>query len=229
MNIFIDETGEFGLGTRSAKLYGTSLVFHEQDFNITRQLEKLKEKYDEINYQGMVHMGDLINGHGEYIGMTVEQRKKIFLALYKFSCSVKVKYAALIFEKKFADDEVRLQNELRMMFKNLIEENLEYIQKFDKVVVYYDSGQKPLASVIDSEFGTIFSYERKSRFNHQEKKLFQVADMLTFLDKLIYKNKHNIKLSNSEKLFFSGREIRIMTREIEKRRLIKKAPIRVLF
>lgn len=34
LNIFVDETGEFGFGKKSSRLYGVSFTFHEQDNDI---------------------------------------------------------------------------------------------------------------------------------------------------------------------------------------------------
>lgn len=228
LNIFIDETGEFGLGRRSAKFYGVSLVFHEHTTDISSQLQGLSRRFADLNFSGMVHMGDLINGHGEYENMGIKERKKIYSALFRFSSSVKMKYSSIIFQKRFADDVGKLANSLKLLLRNLIEENLAYFQQFNKIIVYYDGGQKILARIIDEEFGTLPSYVRKADFDHTEKKLFQVADMLTFLDKLIYKYEHRMKLSPSEKRFFNTKEILRVRYELRRKQLVKKAPFRVL-
>ena len=44
LNIFIDETGDFGFSQRSSKLYGVSFTFHEQKNNITSEINKLNER-----------------------------------------------------------------------------------------------------------------------------------------------------------------------------------------
>ena len=76
LNIFIDETGEFGFSKTSARFYGISLVFHEQRDSIADDVKFLDKKLAELNFRGMMHMGDLINGHGDYTGKTIAERKK---------------------------------------------------------------------------------------------------------------------------------------------------------
>ena len=34
LNIYVDETGEFGFNDKSAKLYGISFTFYEQNYDI---------------------------------------------------------------------------------------------------------------------------------------------------------------------------------------------------
>lgn len=51
-----------------------------------------------------------------------------------------------------------------------------------------------------------------------KKRLFQVSDMLTFIDKYDYKYKNKISISKSEKFFFSNEEIRRVLKELNKKR-----------
>ncbi|MGN1357942.1 MAG: hypothetical protein ACI4WU_01105 [Bacilli bacterium] len=60
LNIFVDETGEFGFGNGSSELYGVSFTFHEQDDDIIYELKKLNSKLEKIGYTDMIHMADLI-------------------------------------------------------------------------------------------------------------------------------------------------------------------------
>ena len=46
LNIFVDETGEFGFGNESSELYGISFTFHEQDDDIMKELNNLKLKVE---------------------------------------------------------------------------------------------------------------------------------------------------------------------------------------
>lgn len=62
-----------------------------------------------------------------------------------------------------------------------------YVEEFDKVVVYYDNGQEALEAIIDTLLINKTNVERRIEFDHKEKRLFQVSDMLTFVDKIVYK------------------------------------------
>ena len=43
LNIFVDETDDFGYGKKSSRLYGVSFTFHEQEDDIEIELNKLNE------------------------------------------------------------------------------------------------------------------------------------------------------------------------------------------
>ena len=53
----------------------------------------------------------------------------------------------------------------------------------------------------------------------EEKRLFQISDMLTYIDKYDYKYKNKMKFTNGEKYFFTKDEIRKILKELNKKRL----------
>ena len=100
----------------------------------------------------------------------------------------------------------------------MIIENENYFKKFDKIVMYYDNGQETLGTILDAIFSRFESFEHKAEFDHKEKRLFQVSDMLTYIDKYDYKYKNKMPFTKSEKYFFSFEEIRRVLKEINKKR-----------
>jgi hypothetical protein len=101
----------------------------------------------------------------------------------------------------------------------MINSNLNYFLSFDRIKVYYDGGQKPLNRIITNTFLTFDNTIQQSDFNHVEKKLFQVADMLTYVDKIIYKYNKRIRLTQTEKTFFSTKQIRMAINQLRPHRL----------
>ncbi len=221
LNIFIDETGEFGFKKGSAKLYGVSLVFHEQQDDIRTELNKLDEQFGYLGFYSMVHMGDLINGHEDFEGMSIAERKKIYLYLYQFAVRAPAKYKTIIVKKRKTEESLSLSRLLRKELDELVTENLAYFQAFDEVRVYYDGGQAKLTEIINESFGILSSYKRVSDFDHVEKKLFQVADMLTYIDKLIDKTWKSKKLSKTEAAFFDLKRLRSTYRALKPHRFGK--------
>lgn len=219
LNIFVDETGEFGYGVKSSMLYGISFTFHEQDNDISCELNNLNNRLMKIGYTNMIHMADLIMRRGDYSKFDIKMRKSIFNSIYQFSRKIPVKYHTIIIDKRFIDngDVLRKQiiNEVNQMIKN----NEDYFNKFDRIVMYYDNGQKTLGYILDSLFIRFNSYEHRIKFDHVEKRLFQVSDMLTYVDKAIYKHKKNIKYEKSEIYFFGNDELRKIAKELNKKRL----------
>lgn len=217
LNIFVDETGEFGFGNNASLLYGVSFTFHEQKDNIKLELTKLNERLEKIGYTDMIHMADLIMRRGDYRSFNIDKRKSIFNAIYTFSRKVPVRFQTIIIDKKYVDNTRILKQKLSSEINKMIKEHENYFEKFDKIVMYYDNGQETLGTILDSIFSRFDGFEHRMEFNHKEKRLFQVSDMLTFIDKYNYKYKHNMKFTKSEKFFFSTKEMRKILKELNKK------------
>ena len=54
LNIFIDESGDFGFVKGSSDLYAVSFTLHESSNSIESELKYLNRKLDELNYDGMI-------------------------------------------------------------------------------------------------------------------------------------------------------------------------------
>lgn len=219
LNIFVDETGEFGFGKNASRLYGVSLTFHEQSDDISVNLDKLNERLSRIGYTDMIHMADLIMKRGDYRSFDIKVRKSIFNAIYQFSRRIKVKYRTIIVDKKYTDSNKVLREKLSYEMNSMIIENESYFSKFDRIIMYYDNGQEILGNILDLLFGKFDGYEHIVDFNHKEKRLFQVSDMLTYIDKYDYKYNHKISFAKGEKYFFDEEEIRRILKELNKKRL----------
>lgn len=102
---------------------------------------------------------------------------------------------------------------------DFVRENSNYINSFDKVVIYYDNGQETLGTLLDAVFSTNSKVERKIDFNHKVKRLFQVSDMLTVIDKLDYKRKNKIPFTKAEKYFFKGKDFRQIISLLKNKRI----------
>ena len=218
LNIFVDETGEFGFGNESSELYGISFTFHEQDIDIMPQINKLNSRLEKLGYTNMIHMADLIMRRGDYRGFDISKRKSIFNSIYQFSRRISVKYKTIIVDKKYTDNVRILRQKLSIEINNMIKEHENYFSKFDKIVMYYDNGQEILGTILDSIFYRFDSFEHRIDFDQKEKRLFQVSDMLTYIDKYDYKYKNKLSFSKSEKYFFGFEEIRRILKEINKKR-----------
>ena len=74
---------------------------------------------------------------------------------------------------------------------------------FDKIIIYYDNGQKPLKRILNILFNAMFSNVEVRKITPVDYKLFQVADLICTLEHI--KAKIDIgEFSNSEKEFFSS-------------------------
>ena len=167
----------------------------------------------------MIHLADLVAKRGDYSYLKLEQRKNIFWAIFYFSKRVKVKIHTIIIDKRFKNSKTQLNRELAIEINKFFESISDYMNQFEKVVVYYDNGQEALGAIIDTLLITKNNVEHRIEFDHKEKRLFQVSDMLTFIDKIVYKHNHNISLTKAEKYFFSVKDILGIIRQLKNKRL----------
>ena len=86
LNIFVDETGEFGFDDGSSRLYGVSFTFHEQNDDISPELNILNNNLSKLGYYGMIHMADLILRRGDYSHFDIS--KAPFSSIYLSSASI---------------------------------------------------------------------------------------------------------------------------------------------
>lgn len=219
LNIFIDESGDFGFTDGSSELYGVSFTIHESDKSIAGDLEYLNNRLKKSQYDGMIHLADLVSKRGEYTHFNFEQRKDIFWSIFYFSKRVNVKIHTIMIEKKFKNNKAQLNRELAVQISKFFDSINDYMNDFEKVVVYYDNGQESLGAIIDTLLITKDNVVHRIEFNRKEKRLFQVSDMLTFIDKIVYKYNHNMPLTKSEKYFFSIKDILGIMRQLKSKRI----------
>lgn len=218
LNIFVDETGEFGFGNGASELYGVSFTFHEQDDDIMPELNKLNDRLYNIGYTDMLHIADLIMKRGDYSKFPIAKRKSIFNSIYQFSRRIPVKYKTIIIDKKYNDNSRVLKQKLSLEINNMVKEHEKYFNKFDMIIMYYDNGQEVLGTILDAIFSRYEGFEHRVEFDHKEKRLFQVSDMLTYIDKYNYKYKNKMSFTKSEQYFFNLDEIRKILKELNKKR-----------
>ena len=218
LNIFVDETGEFGFGKGASELYGISFTFHEQRNDIKDELTQLNQRLNRIGYSNMIHMADLIMGRTDYTNFSIKKRKSIFNAIYTFTKRISIKYKTIIIDKRFLNNKSQLRTKIIYEINKLIDNNIEYFEKFNKIVLYYDNGQDSLTTILESIFSRFSGFVHKENFNKRQKRLFQVSDMLTYIDKYDYKYKNKMTFSKSEDYFFTKDQIRKILKELKKNR-----------
>lgn len=167
----------------------------------------------------MIHLAYLVAKRGDYSHFDLERRKSIFWAIFYFSNKVNVKIRTIVIDKKYLNKKMHLNSALAKEIGKFIHDNEKYINSFDKIVIYYDNGQETLATILDTLFATNPIVERRIEFDHKKKKLFQVSDMLTVIDKLDYKRKNNIPFTKNEEYFFNGKDFRHIINLLKKKRI----------
>lgn len=221
LNIFIDESGDFGFTEENSELYGVSFTIHESEDSIEKDLEYLNNRLKKANYDGMIHLADLGARRGDYAHFNLEKRKSIFWSIFYFSKRVKVKINTIIVDKRYKNNKAQLNRELAIEIGKFFDLISDYMNEFEKVVVYYDNGQEALGAIIDTLLINRSNIEHRIEFDHREKRLLQVSDMLTFIDKIVYKHQNNMAMTKAEQYFFSVKDILGIIRQLENKRVNK--------
>ena len=209
LNIFIDESGNFGFVDGSSDLYAVSFTLHESSDPITGELNYLNESLNKQNYDGMLHLAYLIAKRDDYADFTLAQRQKIFWTIFNFARKVPVKLKTIILDKRYMNNKSKLNKAIFTEISKFVADNKKY----------FDNGQETLGTILDIIFVSNDKIERRIEFDHKAKRLFQVSDMLTFIDKLDYKFHNNMVFTKAEKYFFSNKEIEYIKRKLKNKRL----------
>ena len=166
-------------------------------------------------------MALLVAKRGEYSNYNLEKRRNIFWPLYYFLKRSKVKIKTIVIDKRYQNTRKQLNKELSKQIEDFINNNKKYFEKFEKIYIYYDNGQEQLNYILDSAFSSFSNVEKIAEFDHEEERLFQVSDMLTFVDKVVYKHQNNMPMTKSEKYFFSIKDILGIVRQLKSKRWYK--------
>ena len=218
LKIFIDESGEFGFEQGSSELYVVSMVFYDTTISIDNFLRDFEDRLKTIGYTNMIHMADLVRHKGDYKNFDISKRKDIFNAIFHLTRKLPINIHSFIINKKYTSSNKVLKQKIMLEFKNFISKNKKYFEKFDEVIVFYDNGQNILGDAIDSTFSNIINYNHVMEFDKTQERLFQIADMLTFIDKYYYKFKNKQYLSKNEKAFWEATEMRKLVNHLKKKR-----------
>ena len=116
LNIFIDESGDFGFVKGSSDLYAVSFTLHESSNSIVSELKYLNEKLKLLNYDGMIHLAYLVAKRGDYSHFDLERRKSLFWAIFYFSNKVKVKVRTVVIDKRYLNSKIQLNSALAKGF-----------------------------------------------------------------------------------------------------------------
>ena len=203
LSIFIDESGDFGPAQAHSPFYVLSLVFHDQSDDIAGHLDKIHEA---LVVRGLpadhaIHTGPLIRREQDYRRLELPARRSIFRVLVDFVRTCELTHHSWVFSKRELVDKDQLVSAMSRELGALIRSNDKYFNGWDRVVIYYDNGQKEITNLVNSVFNAHLTVEVR-RVVPAEYSLFQAADLCCTLA-LLRKKIDTVGLSASERQFFS--------------------------
>lgn len=148
-----------------------------------------------------VHTGPIIRREEIYKTMLMEERKRIFHALFNFARRLDFNYICTYVDKNECDDIIAMTSKLSRKLADAINRNADFFNSFDEIVIYYDNGQVELTKIITSVFNVFFSNVDFRKVMPVDYKLFQVADLLCSMELLSLKAEA-MTFSKSETEFF---------------------------
>ncbi len=203
LSVFVDELGDFGPYDRRSPDYLVSLVFHDQSIDIAEGVAAEERRVEALGFARghAIHTAPLIRREPPYAATDPEVRRRLFDVLFDFfrHCNVGTKTIA-VSKREFGGGDglsERIARELGLF----IRENLAWFQSFDRVIVYYDRGQKQVTRVLKLVFLANLCNVEFRVVHPDEYKLFQVADLVCTLESLRTKLASK-RLSKSETEFF---------------------------
>ena len=202
LSVFIDESGDFGPLKPHSPFYLVTMILHNQNIDISENIKSLGTHLHNLGFDySAVHTGPIIRREEIYETMLMEDRKRIFNALFNFARKLQFNYICTYVDKNECSDIISMTSRLSRSLANTINCNSDFFNSFDKIIIYYDNGQVELTKIITSVFNAFYSHVEFRKVRPMDYKLFQVADLICSMELLSLKADSN-SFSKSEKEFF---------------------------
>jgi len=139
--------------------------------------------------------------------------------VFNYLRSLPVSLKTIIVDKSFTNDKRQLSLSLKEHLFSFTGRHSTFLESFEKTIIFYDRGQRELSDILTEVFPENDRILWNSRFDKVKERLFQVADMMTFLDKLVYKSAKGFPLTKSEYLFFPPKDLRYIMKALTNKKL----------
>lgn len=205
LSIFVDESGDFGEYAKHSPYYAVTMIFHDQNIDISRQLSILNENLKNMGYENTaIHTEPLIQREEIYKNVEPNERRALFTKLYYFVLHSDILYKTFIYEKIHFEDEFKLQARMAKDISFFLRNHIDFFMGFDKVIVYYDNGQRQITRMLNAVLATELSDFEMRKVSPINYRLFQAADLICTLA-LLQKRYDANKLTRSDMLLFHSR------------------------
>ena len=204
LNIYADESGDFGEYEYHSPYYIVTLILHDQSIDISNDITKLDNSIQSLHLPDRaIHTGPLIRRESDYLNFRIEERKAIFNRIFNFTRNLDIKYKTFIVEKKQLNDPMELYSRLSKQLSAFLRANFDTFSEYDRAIIYYDNGQVELTKVFATIFNAFLGNVEFKRVIPADYKLFQVADLICTLALMALKIERK-SLTKSELNFFAS-------------------------
>lgn len=179
---FCDESGSDDAG---ARYYLLTLVFHDQSVDLGPSFAHYERSLADKGLPDIpLHTSPLMNGHGDYEGMALEDRKRLLMSFVAMAQRLPVTYHTFSYRRSEFGEIGGVFARLRRDMVDFFFDNLAYFQSFDRVRVYYDGGQSPVRRALHGavEYALAKEAVEYRSASYEEYRLSQAADLLCTLE-----------------------------------------------
>ena len=201
LSVFIDESGN---SRRDSKYYLLTLVLHKQDEDIGSSISAYETSLGERGFTDIpFHINPLLGGNDGYADVDVRDRVRLLSCFRAFANKLPFKYHTFSYEKRLYKTDSELFGKIRRDLVLFLFDNLDAMQPYETVKIYYDNGQEEVTRVIHSAFeyalgrqGIVYRNCPPTRYRLQ-----QVADYACGIELANLKYERNTS-GATEALFF---------------------------
>ena len=204
LSVFIDESGDFGSYEVHSPYYLVSLILHNQSIDISNDITLFDSHLLYLGHKShAIHTGPLIRRESTYKNDLIEDRKRLFNALFNFARRLPFLYFCIKVKKSECPDVISMTAKIKKELEIEITKQEAFWRQYDKIIIYYDNGQVELTKILTSVFDVFFQNVEFRKVTPIEYKLFQVADLICTMELLAEKITH-YSFSKSERDFFDN-------------------------
>jgi len=204
LSVFIDESGDFGPYEVYSPYYFISMILHNQNIDISENIKVFDSHLSNLGYQHhAIHTGPLIRRESVYSNDLLEERKRLFNALFNFARKLNFQYSYIKIKKSKYLDAIEMTSKLSKVLADVLRKNESFWNNYDKVIVYYDNGQVELTKILTSVFRTLYTHVEFRKVKPVDYKLFQIADLICTME-LLAEKADNHSFTHSEMEFFDN-------------------------
>lgn len=205
LSIFVDESGDFGRYAKHSPYYDVTMVFHDQSIDLSTQIMLLNNNLMNLGYESIsIHTEPLIQREEAYKNLNPNERRALLTKLYYFVLHSDISYKSFLYEKIHFADEMKLQARMAKDISLFLRDHLSYFSIFDKIIVYYDNGQKEITRILNAVLATELSNVELRKVHPENYRLLQAADLICTLALLQRRYDEN-RLTRSDMLIFHSR------------------------
>lgn len=174
LSIFVDESGDFGTYSPHSPYYIVTMLFHDQNYDVNLQIQKLNEEIQSLGYEKdfVIHTAPLIRKEEMYTSLSPNSRRALFSKLFYFVLKSDIRYKAFVFEKKHFETAFKFEDRMAKEISQFLRSNLGFFQSFEDVILYYDNGQHELNRILNTVLSTELSQYDARKVLPKDYKLF---------------------------------------------------------